>query len=1004
MRCNNVHDDKAGGINLGGQVVTGNSWPPSPNRETGNESDSMFSKRLCLAVFLLLAARGSFGSELFFQDGRTDWKIHLSPQAEPTETLAAEELRDALQKISGAQFEVLSSEKPPAGRAIIIGDLKNPEVQGQATALNLRPGKVEEVAVHTLDGRLYLAGTQPRGALYAVYRFLQHELGVRWLWPGPDGEFMPAKKSWSLPDLKYNYKPAFAYRGFHLCGDWRDVDLFREWMARNFINIHRHAAPPQDKRRGFHSMWSSHNVVLPEALFDQHPEYFAEIGGKRYKNNICFSHPDVDKLVAADTADYVRKRPFLDILSVFPSDNQDYCRCARCARFDVSTAWFEFYNRLSDTLKKEFPELRFATIAYQGYRDVPKCPVRNSEFIEYASYSRCNIHPYGHPGCQHNEDTLLAMRAWQATGLPIGHYAYEYDIYSKNCRFIPFLSVIDDAVKTSRRLGHVALIPEVSLSPRLGPDVYAHHVQNRLSLYLYARLLWEPDQQMAELLRDWCQTVFGEAAAPMVDYHLAMDRAWTAMPIHATILGNALSAAPHLLTDRLRAEATASFASAEQRLANIENPAVRERGVAALKRERALLHQWQDLYRLTTDIPRLNLPLLAEAADFAQSASRSQELVTATGDNKGDSTRVRLAWTKAALLVKWVCQDRRIQNLNAGTTGRDGKVVGGDSVELVLSSGLTGETWHFVVKSQGTQQAYRDSDVGIREDRWNPEWQAKAGIAAEAWEVEMTIPFASLGQTPNANETWQARFVRHYGGRQDLATAVFPQRDTVFLLFSSAARTDRSLLWWSGAQERESPRNAALVQEFTEIGWQIHLVASEEKLRTFDERCDAYWFRHPHGPNKVPADYWQKHLAPAVRDGGLAVFVSYWGIPLDEYFHDPSLKVNSVQCGKIPLAERTTAFIAPGDWSSKPNNLLSGLRGQITPAYGFAPADADAWTVFATAPGGNGTSFPYLLARRYGQGMIVLGGDDIRLSPAQMLENFVWYHDHLKTKYQENQP
>ncbi len=77
-------------------------------------------------------------------------------------------------------------------------------------------------------------------------------------------------------------------------------------------------------------MWSSHNVVLPESLFEDHPEYFAEIGGKRYKSNICFSNPEVDRLVAAATADYVRKRPFLDILSnFFPSDNQDYCRCAR---------------------------------------------------------------------------------------------------------------------------------------------------------------------------------------------------------------------------------------------------------------------------------------------------------------------------------------------------------------------------------------------------------------------------------------------------------------------------------------------------------------------------------------------------------------------------------------------------------------------------------------------------------------------------------------------------
>jgi len=650
------------------------------------------------------AARGAVGGELFFDDGHTDWKICLSPQAGPTETFAAEELRDALKKISGAEFEVLSSPQVPNRKAIIIGDLRNSDVLGRAAALKLSPGKVEQIAVCTVDGRLYLAGNQPRGALYAVYRFLQHELGVRWLWPGPEGEFMPARKSWSLPELKYSYRPAFAYRGFHLCGDWRDVDIFREWMARNFINIHRHAASTQDKRRGFHSMWSSHNVVLPSALLEQHPEYFAEIRGKRYKNNICFTHPEVDKLVAAQMAVYLRKRPFLDILSVFPRDNQDYCRCDRCAETDVSTAWFKFYNRLTDTLKTEFPDLKFATIAYQGYRDVPQCPIRNSEFIEYASYSRCNIHPYGQPGCQHNEDTLRAMLAWQATGLPIGHYAYEYDIYSKNCRFIPFLSVIEDAVRTSRRLGHVAVIPEVSLSPRHGPEVYAHHIQNRLSIYLYARLLWDPDQTTTEVLGDWCQTVFSKAATPMLDYYLATDRAWTAMPIHATILGNALNTAPHLMTDNLRSNAATGLASAEQRLAKIEDPAARDRATAALRRERVLFHQWLDLHRMNADVPRVNLPLLEDAADFAQSASRSLDFSAATGDTPGFSTHVRLAWTRKALLVKWICRDRQIENRKAAATRRGDNVTDDDSAELVLSSGLTSETWHFVVNSKGNQQ------------------------------------------------------------------------------------------------------------------------------------------------------------------------------------------------------------------------------------------------------------------------------------------------------------
>lgn len=941
---------------------------------------------LCWAVCLLLAEQAASGNEPFFDDGRTEWKIYLSPQADPTETFAAEELSNALEKISGVRFEVSCSNEVPQRRAIVIGDLKNPAVQSQAAALKLAPGKVEQIAVCALDGRLYLAGNQPRGALYAVYRFLQQELGVRWLWPGPEGEFMPTKKTWSLPELKFNYQPPFAYRGFHLCGDWRDVELFREWMGRNFINIHRHAASPQEKRRGFYSMWSSHNVVLPESLFQDHPEYFAEIGGKRYKSNLCFSNPEVDRLVAAATADYVRKRPFLDILSVFPSDNQDYCRCARCARMDVSTAWFEFYNRLTDALKKEFPDLKLATIAYQGYRDVPQCPVRNSEFVEYASHSRCNIHPYGHPDCRHNEQTMQAMLAWQATGLPMGNYAYEYDIFSKNCRFVPFLSMVADAVQTGRKLGHVAMIPEVSLSPRRGPDVYAHAIQNRLSIYLYARLLWNPDEPLSEVLGDWCQTVFGAAAAPMRDYFQTMDRGWTGMPAHATILGNALNTAPHLLTDRLRAEAAAAFVAAQRRLPEIAEPAARDRAASALQRERALFNQWLDLYRMHSDTPRVSLPLLATAADFPASASRPLEVV-ASGSGNEPSTQVRLAWTNDALLVKWTCRGLRSQDVKAAAVPHDSSLADDDRVELALSSGITGETWHFAVNSKGTQQTWRESSVGVREDRWNPPWQAKTRRTSDAWEVEMVLPFAALGQQPNPTESWQARFLRHNGGRDSTAST-----ETI-LVFTSAARTDRSLLWWSGAPDREAQRNAALVEEFTEAGWQIDLVSSAEKLASLGGRRDAYWFRHPHGPNKVPADYWEKHLVPAVKEGALAVFVSYWNIPLEQYFQDPSLKVKSVQCGKVPLAGRTTASIAPGDWSSQPHNLLRGLREQITPAYGFEPADAGAWTVLATAANGSDQPYPYLLARRYGKGMIFLGGDDIRLAPVKMLENFERWRD-----------
>ena len=960
-------------------------------------SMSMVPLRMaCIAVVVLLAANTSVAQDVLFGDGGTEWAIHVSADPDPTETYAAAELQSALKKISGADFEVIAGAGTPGPNTIVVGGLGNPAVRAQATALKLSPGKVEQVAVYALGDRLYLAGNRPRGALYAVYSFLQRELGVRWLWPGPDGEFMPPKATWSLPDLAYNHAPAIPYRGFHLCGDWRDHQVFREWMARNFINIHRHGARTGEEGLGFYSMWSSHNARLKDqSLFEQHPEYFAEVDGVRYRENICLSHPAVEALVVESMAEYIRKRSRLDILSIYPSDNQTYCRCAKCGAMDVSTAWFSFYNRLTDVLKRRFPELRCATIAYQGFRDVPACAIRNTEFVEYATYMRCNTHPYGHPDCPRNEKIMAALLEWQATGVAIGNYAYEYDIFSSNRRFVPFLTMIDDAIKTSKQLGHVTMIPEILLSPKLGPETYVGNVQNRLSIYLYARLLWDPDQDMQEILRDWCRTAFGGAAGPMFDYYMHMDRAWTAMPDHTGILGNALRVAEPLLAGALREEAAADFLAADQAASEIQDPVLRERVVAAIAREKVLFGQWLDLQRIrSAETSRVNLPLVAKEEGFSPSSCRAQSLGSVVPDTESHPTEVRAAWTRDALLINWLCRDPQTGLLKTQAVERDNDVCADDSVEVVLSGGVGGEAWHLALNAKGVMQDYRVSNVGVREDRWDPEWRGAARVEADHWEAEMAIPFASLGQgTPNPNETWQARFLRHNGGRKGVASSVFPARDKAILFFNAADRTDRALLWWCGAPQREAARVPSLSQTFAQAGWQFNHVTNGNELVSLHAACDTFWFRHPNGPNKPPADYWREHLVPAVSNGAVAVFVSYWDIPLEQYFDDTSFNVKVVSCGKIPLAGRRSAFIAPGEWSTTPNNLLRRLQHKITPAYGFVPGDPDAWEILATAPRRDNKAYPYVLVRRYGKGMVVLCGDNIPIPADRMLENFVAYHD-----------
>ena len=95
-------------------------------------------------VLLCLSATCLCAREPLFRNGSTEWRIHLSPEAKPAEVYAAQELRQTLEKISGADFEVVSSPDAPQARAIIFGDLDNPEVRAQAAALRLRPGEVSD--------------------------------------------------------------------------------------------------------------------------------------------------------------------------------------------------------------------------------------------------------------------------------------------------------------------------------------------------------------------------------------------------------------------------------------------------------------------------------------------------------------------------------------------------------------------------------------------------------------------------------------------------------------------------------------------------------------------------------------------------------------------------------------------------------------------------------------------------------------------------------------------
>lgn len=564
---------------------------------------------LLLALLLpaLLPAR-----EKLFENGRTTWSIDTGNSSNETICYAGQELKNALFKISGVNF-------PFSGMAehrIIL------KVDSTLSS--------DHVSIRTRDGNLLLSGGSERSVLYAAYTFLQKYMGVRWLWPGASGEFMPRKESWEMPDIDFTYTSAIPYRVLHQTGDTpNDQQAFRDWMARNFVTNHWHFLwnTQKDKARGFYAAWAAHAAYVDKKYFKQHPEYFALTNGIRHHEMFCFSNPEAIRLAAENIARVIGDRT-LDLVLIFPQDSHQLCECPQCSAQKGSDKWFNCFDKIVEILKQKYPKTKFFTSAYMGFMDPPSRLPNNAPFLGLTTYKRCNIHLFADPACPFNKKESAWIEQWKNTGARIGFYNYEFCTFSwKEEVMIPFYSLIDETLKMAAKQKAVLVTTEVWQGGPKQPLRDVEYMKNRLGVYLYAQLMWNPSADCDELIRDWCRTVYGKAADPMYCYFKRLNKQWTSMDAHMGILDRPVRLANRFVTPELCAEVRSLFLEAD-RLNGGQTPAV--------EYEKYLFGQWM---RLAPPEPKIILPRVKEE--------------TSPGDQVG-KTSVLAAWNSVSLFFNGV--------------------------------------------------------------------------------------------------------------------------------------------------------------------------------------------------------------------------------------------------------------------------------------------------------------------------------------------------------------
>ncbi len=658
-------------------------------------------------------------------------EIRIPENAAKPEVFAAEELRDALLKISGRKLEIIRSDEVPAGSggAAILGTPDSSPAIRKHVEL-LRTGEVsatsDAVSIRAIDGNLYLAGSIPRGVLFAVYHYLQQELGVRWFWPGSDGELMPKRDRIEFSaDLNIRYASPFPYRAMSLCVIGREP-VTELWLIRNFINVNIPTVELAEKsgairRGGGHSV-----AIYDKTVWDKHPEYYAMVDGRRDREKGfagCWSNPGFHQYMIEKHLKEIDERK-IDLFGLYPADTAYHCECENCLAIDrdPSTKWFKYFDKLAGDLKKLRPHVEFSSIAYMYFREVPETTVKNAAFIEYCQWELCMIHDMKNSDCLINQASRSVIERWKKVG-KTGVYGYEYDVFLKSGEFMPVWKQVAANTRAYRDLGMMYIKTELPLEKKLPEQRSKQSIhRKRISLYMFPQSYWNPELDEKVVFGEWCDFAYGAASPVMQRYHEAVGRAWASVEnthLYPYPFGTSPNGIAHkFITPELALKVNELFCQAEQ-LA---------KGNINVQVDRELFGEWLGHYDKSMTQDAVRIPR-------ANSFANAVELPVFYGGGKIYPTTIKMYWNGDSLYLKFICVEPDMAAIDRNAKGPWSIPQG---VELFLGDGRG--FCQFAVSAADGVYTARGWDVG----GYQPKWTRKITYRADRWELEVAIPFSEI--------------------------------------------------------------------------------------------------------------------------------------------------------------------------------------------------------------------------------------------------------------------
>ena len=444
---------------------------------------------------------------VLIRDGASDYSVVTNPGSSASERRAAQELVKGIQKCTGVLLPVQegTGEMKRPGHMLVLG---YGEVS-MSLGVNFDASELGEQGylLKMIGNNVVIAGTSGAGTLYGVYRFMEDYLGIRWYAPGVTET--PNIREVRISPVNRITTPGFLYREPYYAWSGKDKDF----LIRLGINSgKRDKASEYGLGYGFYGTSHSYfSYVNPEEFFDAHPEYFSEIGGKRIRREtqLCLTNQEVFEIVADRMMAVMRERSTLRQYNFSQMDYYNGCQCDNCQAVNRNygsngATQFDFVNKLAERTSKEFPDKLIGTLAYTYTEEVPRGMKIHPNVAVWLCHMLpcCDSHPI--EKCERNADYKRRAEDWSkvCSHLYIWHYIVDFAHYYNP--FPNFRAMAAD-MRFYKRIGVEGIFAQ-GMGDEGGGGEFS-----LLRGYYCAKLLWNPDQDADEILKDFLKGYYGAA-------------------------------------------------------------------------------------------------------------------------------------------------------------------------------------------------------------------------------------------------------------------------------------------------------------------------------------------------------------------------------------------------------------------------------------------------------------------------------------------------------------